>query len=281
MNTQTRTFLLLLKVMLIVLALNSLAACGNTSPATAVPAAPTKVTLKVSGSGTITSILEALKPAFEADTPGYSLDILAGTGTGGGVKGIIEGVLDVAAMARPPTDEETKQNVEYTEFGKSATVIFTHPEVGITSLTTAQVAQIFAGEITNWSEVGGPDRDIILYVRDEDESSTKDLRKAIFGETPFPKSQVITSQTDMQAAVAGTPNSVGYGSWPAAVAMAAKVQPISLDGVAPNQAAYPIITAVGVSYLSTRKADVQPLVDWLLSEKGRAALAKIDVIMTQ
>lgn len=283
MNTlwQTKIFLLLLKIMLIVLALNSLVACGSSaSPAPAIPTAPTKVTLKVSGSGTTSSVLQAVKPAFEADVPGYTLNILAGTGTGGGVKGIIEGVLDVAAMARPPTDDETKQGVDYTEFGKSATVIFTHPEVGVTNLTTAQVAKIFSGDITNWSEVGGPNRTIILYVRDEGDSSTKGLRQVIFGDTPFPECQVMTSQVDMQAAIAGTSNSVGFGSWPAAMAMAAKVQPISLDGVAPDNSGYPVVSPVGVSYLSTRKAEMQPLIDWLLSEKGRAALARIDMIIT-
>ena len=73
-----------------------LSACGTAAPTSI---AQPIVTLKVSGSGGIPAALEALKPAFEAATPGYRLETLTGTGTGGGVTGIIKGVLDMAAMA--------------------------------------------------------------------------------------------------------------------------------------------------------------------------------------
>jgi phosphate transport system substrate-binding protein len=150
--------------------------------------------------------------------------------------------------------------------------------VGITNLTTAQVTTIFSGDITNWAEVGGANAKIILYVRDEGDSSTKGLRQVIFGDTPFPEAQVITSQSDMQAAVAGTLNSVGFGSWPAALAQEANVQPISLNGVPPNDSACPISAPIGIGYLTNQKADVQPLLDWLLSEQGQVALQAVDVI---
>lgn len=285
MNTllQAKNILLLLKVMFTVLALNSLVACGSSSSlATSIPTSPANVTLKVSGSGTTTTILKAVKSTFETDVPGYKLNILSGTGTGGGVKGLIDGVLDVAAMARPPKDDEVQQGVEYVEIGQSATVIYTHPDVGITNLTTAQVAAIFSGEITSWAEVGGPNARLILYVRDEGDSSTKGLRPVIFGDTPFSEEvQVITSQADMQAAVAETPNSVGFGSWPSALAQEANIQPISLNGVTPNDSAYPIIAPIGVGHLADQKADVQPLLDWLLSEQGQLALQGVDVIVSQ
>lgn len=227
-------------------------------------------------------ILAAIKPAFEADTPGYRLETLVGTGTGSGVQGVIKGVLDVAAMARPPKGEEVAQGVEYVEFGQSGVAVLVHPAVGVTNLAVEQIAAIFSAQVTNWSEVGGPDQLIILYVRDEAEASTKAMREAIFGDTPFPETaQVLTSQADMQVAVAGTPGGVGYGSWPSAVANEANVRAIALDGVAPGDPAYPIFIPVGIGYLPEREADVQPLIDWLLSERGRAVLRQFDVITTR
>jgi ABC-type Fe3+ transport system substrate-binding protein len=82
----------------------------------------------------------------------------------------------------------------------------------------------------------------------------------------------------MQTAVAGTPGGVGFGSWPSALATGANVRPIALNGVAPGDSTYPIITPVGIGYLARRQADVQPLIDWLLSEQGQAALQEFDVI---
>lgn len=257
-------------------------ACASDTAAVAEPGPlASRITLKISGSGSTSPILGAVQAAFEADTPGYHLEVLPGSGSGGGVKGIIEGVLDVAAMARPPKAEEAAQGVEYVELGQAAQAIITHSEVGITNLTGDQVFAIFTGEITQWSEVGGPDLPLILYVRDESDSSTKALRSHIIDETPFAETvaQVFTSQSDMLAAVAGTPGSVGIATWPTTVAIGANVQPIVIDGIAPNDPTYPMTNSLGISYLVDRQADVQPLIDWLGSERGRAALQEVDMII--
>jgi phosphate transport system substrate-binding protein len=154
--------------------------------------------------------------------------------------------------------------------------------VGITNLTAAQVAAIFSGEITNWSQVGGPDAKLILYVRDEKDSSTQSLRKAVLGEKPFPETaQVLTSQGDMQSAVAGTPFSVGIGAWPSALASGAAVKSAALDGIAPGDPRFPMFVPIGIGFKADRQADVQPLSDWLLSEKGQAALQELDVVISQ
>jgi ABC-type phosphate transport system substrate-binding protein len=102
----------------------------------------------------------------------------------------------------------------------------------------------------------------------------------VMGDTPFAETvaQVLTSQSDMLASVSGTPGSVGIATWPTALAEGAKVQPVNLDGLAPGNSAYPMVSPLGIGYLTERKADVQPLIDWLLSEQGKAALQKFDMI---
>lgn len=257
-----------------------LAGCGSRATPTPAPtAAVQKITLMASGSGTVTSLLEAVKPALEADVPGLTLQVLPGTGTSEGVKGVISGTFDIATMTRAAKDSETSAGVEYVEIGQTAVAVFVHPDVKVTNLTKAQVIDIFAGKIKNWSEVGGPQLDLVLFVRDEGDGSTQALRELILGDAPFPeKATVFTSQTDMQNVVAGTPGSVGFGSWATARATGAKLKGASLDGVAPGDPGYPIRTPVGIGYLAGRKADVSPLVDWLLSETGQAALRKFDVL---
>jgi phosphate transport system substrate-binding protein len=258
-----------------------LSACSGV--ATPIPTVPPLVTLKASGSGTITTVLEALKPAFEAATPGSKLEVLSGSSTGSGVTGILEGLLDVAAMARAPKDEETAKNIKYYEMGLVGQAIIVHPTVtDVTSLSSQQITDIFSGKITNWSEVGGPDLKIVLYVRDEDDSSTKGLRKAIFGETPFPDtSTTLTSQADMIVSVQGTPGAVGVAAWPAMLAIKAKVQGIAIDGVKPDDASYPILGSAGIGYLAERESDVQPLINWLSSAEGQSALKMLGFVPTK
>jgi phosphate transport system substrate-binding protein len=271
-------FVLVILSMLLVTACSSMAATEVPPPPTSTPGP--QVILTVSGSGSATGVLSAVQPVFEAAVPGYHLKVLPGSGTGGGVKGIIGGVLDVAGMARPPKDEEAAQGVEYVSFGQAGQAVIVHPEVGIDNLTAAQVKAIFSGEITRWSDMGGPDLPIILYVRDEEDSSTKALQAVVMGDTPFADTvaQTLTSQGDMLAAVSGTPGSVGIATWPTVLAASADVQPVNLDGVAPGNAAYAMVTPLGIGYLTERKADVQPLIDWLQSEQGKAALQKFDMI---
>jgi len=267
----------------VILSMFLVTACSNiaaTEPPPPTPTSGPQVTLTLSGSGSATGVLSAVQPVFEAAVPGYHLKVLPGSGTGGGVTGIVDGVLDVAGMARPPKDEEAAQGVEYVSFGQAGQAVITHPEVGVKNLTADQMKAIFSGEITRWSDVGGPDLPIILYIRDEGDSSTKALVSVVMGDTPFADTvaQVLTSQGDMLAAVSGTPGSVGIATWPTALAEGADVQPVNLAGVAPGNPAYPMVSPLGIGYLTERKADVQPLIDWLESEQGKAALQKFDMI---
>ncbi len=247
-------------------------------------AAAPPVTLTASGSGGTTAILQAIEVFFEADTPGYNLEVLSGTGTGGGVEGVTTGILSVAAMARPPKDKELEAapSFQYMQFGLSGQAVFVTANVGEINLTAEQVRGIFFGEITDWSEVGGPEGEVFLYVRDEGDSSTQALREAIFGEDPFPESaQVMTSQGDMIAAVEGTPFAAGFGTWPAVLAVGADVFPVSLDGIAPGDTDYPIVGELGIGYLAENESAVQPLIDWLQSEGGREILKSLDVIIIE
>jgi phosphate transport system substrate-binding protein len=251
-----------------------LAACGSLSTQPPTPTVPPLVTLNASGSGTITTVLQAITPAFEAATPGYKLVVLSGNSTGSGVTGILEGVLDVAAMARAPKDEETAKNIKYYEMGLVGQAFIVHSTMtGITDLSTQQVIDIFSGKIINWSEISGPNLKIVVYVRDEDDSSTKGFRKAIFGETPFADtSETLKSQEDMIISVQGTPGSIGIAAWPAVLATKAKVHALAIDAAKPSDASYPILGSAGIGYMAEREGDIQPLINWLSSTSGQSEL---------
>jgi phosphate transport system substrate-binding protein len=260
-----------------------LAACGGSFTQPPTPTAPPLVTLKASGSGTITTVLEALKPTFETATPGYKLEVLSGSSTGNGVAGILEGLLDIAAMARAPKDEEAAKNIKYYEMGLVGQAIIVHPTVtGVSSLSSQQITDIVSGKITNWSEVGGPNLKLVLYVRDEEDSSTKGLRKAVVGETPFPDTATtLTSQGDMIVSVEGTPGAVGVAAWPAMLAIKANVQAIAIDGIKPDDATYPILGSAGIGYMAERESDIQPLINWLNSADGQSALKALGFVSSK
>jgi phosphate transport system substrate-binding protein len=186
-------------------------------------------------------------------------------------------------MARAPNDEESAKNIKYYEMGLVGQAIIVHPTVkGISSLNNQQITDIFSGKITNWSEVGGPDLKLVLYVRDPDDSSTKGLRKAIIGETPFPDSATtLTSQGDMVVSVEGTPGAVGVAAWPAILAIKANIQGVAINGIKPDDASYPILGSAGIGYMAERENDIKPLITWLNSADGQSALKMLGFISTQ
>ena len=261
----------------------ALVGCGTGSAPTSEPPTPSaQVMLKLSASPPVAHVLSALQPEFEADTPGYRLAILTATNAKGAVESVFQSITDATVLRRSLKEEEIAQGLEFAEFGTGSVAIIAHPDVGVTNLTAEQVRAIFSGEVTNWSEVGGPDEQIVLFVLDASSSVTKLMRAAMFGDTPFPETaRVAPCGSDLVIWVAETPGGVGFGVWASVSLMEADVRPIALDGVTPDDSAYPIVTPYGVGYLPDRQADVQPLIDWLLSERGRAVLSELDVFATQ
>jgi len=268
-------------ILFLMFAAGCAAASAQSAPEKENTAPTSQTVLTISGSGSVTAVLEAIGATFATDTPGYTINVLPGSGTGGGVEGIVKEVLDVAAMARPPKDEEAAQNVDYFQIGLAGQAIITHPDNEVSDLSKEQMTDIFTGKITNWSDVGGPNLPIILFVRDEGDSSTKALREFALDDTPFPDNvaDILTSQGDMLNVVAGTPGSIGIATWPSALARESEVKPISIDGLEPGNPRYPMTSTLGIGYLTNRQGDVQPLIDWLGSEEGHTALEAYDVII--
>lgn len=267
---------------LLMVAFLFVAACSPQATATPEPVESESVTnLIVSGSGSVTGILRAIADDFASDVPGYQLEVLTGSGTGGGVKGIIDGALDVAAMARPPRDAEAEQGVEYVQLGIGGVAVIVHPDVEITALTSEQIVAIFTGEITNWSELGGTDTPITAFVRDEGDSSTSLIREHVIGDLELPETQaeVLTSQSDMLTNVAGTPGAIGWATWPTTLALETDVIGVTIDELGPGDADYPMQVTLGIGFLADRREDMQPLVDWLQSDAGRTQLESLAIVV--
>jgi len=257
----------------------SISACAPT----AIPVTPTlvpRLELSISGATSVSSVLAALETQFETDTPDRDLNVLSGTTTAAGVQGVIDGVLTAAALLRPLSDEEAAQDVQYVSFAQTSVALIVHPALEIDGLTGEQARAIFLGEMTNWSEVGGPDEAIVVFGRSESEAHTTLMRVAVFGDAPFPEPLVtiLPSHSAMLTAVESTPNSIGYTVWGAALASGTGAKPLALDDVSVSSPDYPVLAQMGIGFMAEKAETVQPLLDWLASEKGLAALSQFGVM---
>ncbi|MBQ7870557.1 MAG: substrate-binding domain-containing protein [Oscillospiraceae bacterium] len=158
----------------------------------------------------------------------------------------------------------------------------------VDNLTTEQVRQIYAGEITNWAQVGGNDAPIVAFQRNEDAGSQALMRKLVMGDVPMaegPKEYTIGSMGMLMEVVKSYDNSanaIGYSVYYYAndMEMAQGLKILSIDGVAPSaetirSGAYPHLNA----YYCVIPADAAQdspnriLYEWLMTAEGQRLLA--------
>ena len=123
------------------------------------------------GSTSMKNVIAALTEGFAEVEPGVTVSYDP-TGSGAGITGATDKTLDIGLSSRALKDDE-KADVEGTTIALDGIAIIVNNASKVEDLTVDQLKQMFTGEITNWSEVGGDDGEIVLIGR-EAGSGTRD-----------------------------------------------------------------------------------------------------------
>src|SRR3954451_2197678 len=138
-------------------------------------------TLTIPGTGDGIEILNAVGAAFTADNPGTLVIVPPSIGSGGAIVAVSGDREVLGRVARPLSDAEKAQGLVFTPIVKIPSAIFVHPSAKIASLTSKQLGDIYAGTISNWNEVGGPDLRIKVVRREDADSTLGVLRASMPG----------------------------------------------------------------------------------------------------
>ena len=223
-------------MMACVMVLSMLAGCseetnGGTTAAEGTTAAG-KITGSVStdGSTSMEKVIGALGEAFQNETDiSFTYNP---TGSGSGIKAVQEGRCDIGLSSRDLKDEEKSAGLEGTVLAYDGIAIIVHPENPVEDLSVETIAKIYKGEITNWSEVGGNDAEIVLIGR-EAGSGTRDGFESITDtEDACKYRQELTSTGDVITTVSQNPGAIGYAS---VASVKESVKALTVDGVAPTE----------------------------------------------
>ena len=188
-------------MMVAVLAISMLAGCGSNK---------TTGSVATDGSTSMEKVIGALGEAFQNDT-GISFTYNP-TGSGSGIKAVQEGRCDIGLSSRHLKAEELEAGLSGNILAYDGIAIIVHPENPIADLSVETIAKIYTGEITNWSEVGGNDAEIVLIGR-EAGSGTRDGFESITNTKDACKyRQELTSTGDVITAVSQNPAAIGYAS---------------------------------------------------------------------
>mgnify|MGYP001115808058 FL=1 len=196
----------------------------------------------VTGSTTLLPIAEVAGEMYAEQHEDTSI-LVSGLGSSAGIESVSKGSSDIGTSSRELKDAELELGLADTPVAFDAIAVIVHPDNPVQELTTMQVRAIFAGVITNWSEVGGPDMEIGLVNRDEASGTREAFNKIVMDDAQFDRGAVVLPGTgQVRAVVAQVEGAIGYISLGF---VNDEVKPVAIDGVEPSEetvvsGAYPI-----------------------------------------
>ena len=232
--------------------------------------------ISLAGSTTVQPVAEKLAEAFQATNPDVQIDV-AGGGSSVGVKSAGQNTVDIGMASREVKDSELEEYPElriYT-IARDGIAIAVHPGVEVNGLTTEQVRDIFAGQITNWSELGGPDKMIVVVSREEGSGTRGAFEELVMGKDGHVIADTAILQPSngaVKTTVSTTEDSIGFLSFGY---LDDSVKTLAIDGVdatVENASAgtYPVVRPLNMMTNGEPDESAAAFLDFALSDEGQA-----------
>ena len=223
------------------------------------------------------AINRSLEEDFEARYPGTDVQ-LESSGTETALQRLMAGEIDLVAIGRPLTEAELAQNLkEYTVSREKIAIIVGADNPFQADLTSDQFAQMFRGEITNWQQVGGPDRPIRFI----DRPAGSDIRRSLsdyqlFKSQPFETGDnAVQLETDDTAAVVRALGDDGISYAIASEVLGQQnVRVLTMHGTSPDNQLYPYSQPRGYVYRGEASIPVEAFLGFATSPEGQQAVAE-------
>lgn len=263
----------------------SLVGCGNNdggSDAAASGSGDVSGTVALNGSTSMEKLVNGLKEGIVETYPNLQLEPQF-TGSSAGVEAVTNGTADIGDVSRALTDEEKAAGLVENIVALDGIAVVTDTANTATNLTTQQLKDIYTGKITNWSEVGGADQNIVVIGR-ESGSGTRDAFEEILDiADQCQLAQTLNETGAVAAAVQSTPGAIGYISLDA---LNDKVKALQLDGVAPSEETVkdgsytlqrPFVMATK-GEISEQSAQVQAVFEFINSDAGQEVISSVGLV---
>ena len=272
----------ILSILLGVALVLSLAACSQTTapettatPATAATTAPAATdapetsaapavlsgTVSTDGSTSMEKVIGALSEAFMEANSKVTVTYNP-TGSGTGIQAVQEGRCDIGLSSRALKDEEKASGLQETVLAYDGIAMIVNPANPVEDLTLEQIADIYTGKITNWSELGGSDSEIVLIGREAGSGTRSGFEEIVEVKDLCQYRQELSSTGDVIATVAQNPGAIGYASL---ASVKDTVKAVKVGGVTPSeetvkdgtyaiQRPFVLVTKEGVTLSETAQA---------------------------
>ena len=200
------------------------------APQTEAPAALSG-TVATDGSTSMEKVIGALGEAFMEANSGVNFTYNP-TGSGSGITAVSEGRCDIGLSSRALKDSEVASGLVGTVLAYDGIAVIVNPANTVEDLDIETIAKIYTGEITNWSEVGGADAEIVLVGREAGSGTRSGFEELTETADKCKYRQELTSTGDVITTVSQNPDAIGYASL---AALKDNVKALTVGGVAPTE----------------------------------------------
>ena len=255
-----------------VLAVGCLAGCGSTG---------VKGNVATDGSTSMEKVIGALGEAFSEKNPDVNFTYNP-TGSGTGIVAVENGTCDIGLSSRNLKDEEKSKGLEETVLALDGIAVIVGKDNTVKDLTLEQISDIYTGKITNWSELGGKDGEIVVIGREAGSGTRDGFESITKTKDACVLRQELTSTGDVIATVKSNENAIGYASL---ASVDDTVTAVSVGGVAPSketildgsyaiQRPFVLVTVAGKKLSDSAQA----FVDYCFSEEAKPIIEKAGVV---
>ncbi|MBU1698917.1 MAG: phosphate ABC transporter substrate-binding protein [Candidatus Eisenbacteria bacterium] len=192
----------------------------------------------VDGSTTVGPIAKAFAEYYMGLHPDVQITV-SESGSGNGAKSLINGTCEIADMSRFMKENEFAAAVEKGIMPVAHVVamdglpIIVHPSNPVSGLTVEQVRDIYVGKITNWNQVGGPDKKIVVVSRDTNSGTYETFENLVMNKEKMAESvEYVGSNGAARQRVQSTPSAIGYAGLGF---VDQTVKALDINGITPNQ----------------------------------------------
>ena len=250
------------------------------------------------GSDTIVNLALAWAETYQSDQPDIRISVTGG-GSGTGIAALINNTVDIANASRrikqEEIDEAKKNGIEPVEFiiARDAIAVIVNAENPVSELTLEQISDIYSGEITNWSEVGGEDRSIVKLSRETNSGTHVYFLETVLrlgnkeDKTLFSMDTLLLPSSEgIISEVRDNPNAIGYdglGYVPddlKTIAIAKEAGgPYVLPAISTvNDKTYPIARDLYMYTNGEPTGVVKEYLDWILSAEAQQIVAELGFV---
>jgi phosphate transport system substrate-binding protein len=239
-------------------------------------------TITIGGTGAALGTMHRLAEAFTAAHPDITIDIPPSLGSGGGIKALGKGALDLAVSTRPPNPNEGADRLSAVPFAKTAVVFAVHGEVERRAATTSQLVALFSGSQQNW-ENGAPVR---LIMRPHNESDTKlivqvfsEMKPVIDAALKAPGLPVANTDQQMADMIERTDGAIGFTALSVFQSENRPVHLLRLNGVMPSpysitNGSYPLVKTLYFVVPQNARDGVVRFLRFAASAKGKEIIER-------